>query len=101
MRIKRDWFTDELVEVPTELEDGSTILRYGEVTRETRFGSTTSRTHVSRAAAVNPEQAERFTEAAKKAGIPVEYDRKTGNLLSDSRSAYRAEARRRGFYPNN
>lgn len=99
-RFRRNLFTDELEELPAETADGRAVLYREDVKREARYGSTTSREHHSIAAAVNPLQAERMTEEAKRAGIPVYYDRKTGALVSNCRSALRAEAKRRGLYFN-
>ncbi len=99
-RFRRDWFTDELEELPAETVDGRAVLYREDVEEEVRCGSTTSRPHHSISGAVNPLQAERMTEEAKKAGIPIHYDRKTGALVSDSRGALRAEAKRRGLYFN-
>lgn len=99
-RFRRNIFTDELEELPSEAQEGTVILYRENVKREKKFGSTTSREHHSISGAVNPLQAERMTEEAKKAGISVHYDRKTGALVSNCRSALRAEAKRRGMYFN-
>lgn len=99
-RFRRNLFTDEIEELPTETVDGRAVLYREEVKREIRCGSTTSREHHSISGAVNPLQAESMTAAAKKAGIPIHYDRKTGALVSNCRSALRAEAKRRGMYFN-
>jgi hypothetical protein len=99
-RFRRNLFTNELEELPSETTDGRALLYREEVKEEIRCGSTTSRPHHSTSGAVNPLQAERMTEEAKKAGIPIHYDRKTGALVSDSRGALRAEAKRRGMYFN-
>lgn len=99
-RFRRNLFTGELEELPTETENGVAVLYREDVKREIRTGSTTSREHHSLSGAVNPLQAERMTEEAKRAGIHIHYDRKTGALVSGCRSALRAEAKRRGMYFN-
>ena len=52
----------------------------------------------SKALGVHPDQARRFTEAAQKAGIDVEYDKRTGEMIAHSRTARAEESARRGFF---
>ena len=55
-----------------------------------------SRQHRSKAMMVHPDQAARFEERAQKLGIPVEYDRKTGECKG-SADALEFEAAHRGW----
>lgn len=55
----------------------------------------------SRALAVHPDQAKRFTEAARAIGnTDVHYDPKNGQLVSTSRAGRKWEMMRRGFHDN-
>jgi hypothetical protein len=56
--------------------------------------------HRSKALMVHPKQAARFEEQAQKMGIPVEYDRKTGECKGRGDDVL-MEAARRGFYETN
>lgn len=60
---------------------------------------TEKRPHRSKSIACHPDQADSMTQAARKAGITgISYDRKTGELVSTSKSGYAKEVARRGFY---
>lgn len=100
MLLKRNFITGELEPYEEAGERSSTVY---EGTAEVNSCSAicSKRPHVSTTGAVNPEQANRMTAAARRAGITgVTYCPSTGNLISTSREARRREAKRRGLYDN-
>lgn len=100
MLLKRNFITGEPEPYEETGENSSTVYE-GTSERNTCSAICSKKPHVSTSGAVNPLQANSFTQAARRAGITgVSYCPKTGNLISTSREARRREAKRRGLYDN-
>lgn len=101
-RLVRDWFSGEVTEVPFEGHGRQIIARTSvpDAPQKT-YHTAWSRPHRSKALRVHPDQAPRFTEAARAAGIiGASYCPQTGDLVTESRAARKFEMARRGYHDN-
>lgn len=104
MPFKRDLFTGELVEVPSDGGGRRIIARTsipeGAIDPSRRKGSAWGRVWRGQSLGVHPDQAAEFSQAAKDAGTGAWYDEK-GRVCADSEAALQREFGRRGYYDRN
>lgn len=93
----------DVFEAPAVIVRGPGIKAYNDAGNSKNGTLTFSekRPHRSKALSCHPDQADRMTSLARKAGIRgVAYDRKTGEMVATSKKGHDAEAKRRGEFYN-